>query len=135
MGNFKKSTFRVFHSLLFLLHVWPFAEFFTLFFSACVNPKNLVASQVLKWLLYHHKFPKIPLNIELATLNFFMKNWPFLANWKSQNRNFVSQKRVFTTILDKIYWNFLLEYYFILAHQPPSLNVANKFVVLLGPCC
>ena len=75
-------------------------------FSACVNPKILVVPQVLKWLLYHHKFPKIPLNIELATLDFFMKNRPFLANWKSQIRNFLpsaqtmvappwSQKRVF----------------------------------------
>ena len=26
---------------LFLLPFWPFTEFFTLFFSACVDPKNL----------------------------------------------------------------------------------------------
>ena len=108
LRRYTVSTFRVFHSLLFLLHFWPFAEFFTLFFSACVNPKNLVVPHVLKWLLYHHKFPKIPLNIALATLDFCRKNRPFLAKWKSQNRNFLtsaqtmvappwSQKRVFTS--------------------------------------
>ena len=78
LRRYTVSTFRVFHSLLFLLHFWPFAEFFTLFFfSACVIPKNLVVPQVLKWLLYHHKFPKILLNLAFVTLDFLLKTGRF----------------------------------------------------------
>ena len=91
----------------FLTILMNFSHFF---FPLAWTPKNLVGPHVLKWLLYHHKFPKIPLNIALATLDFCKKNRPFLTKWKNQNRNFLpsaqtmvappwSQERVFTTLL------------------------------------
>ena len=107
------------------------------------------------WLLYG--YPMVTRGYSLCFQdfdNFQPFYWPFLGVRKlkpvliQQKGSFSCSKissilsliltpwqKILGTILDKIHWNFLLEYYFILAHQPPSLNVANKFMVLLGPCC